>query len=131
MFPYDRLRPGGLREDYGDSKVVRGYLEHRLVGCVTFKVKGDAAWFSLLAVAPGSNGLGLGEALISEVDRIANREGAAWLRLDVIDLGKLVSYYEGLGFKEFSRVDYPIGQWNATIPFVVASMERPVGEPQS
>lgn len=130
LFPGDRLGSGDLEEDHQADRVVRCVTaDGTLVGTATLSVKGTSLWVTLVAVVPGHTGAGLGARMLDFAARVAQQEGLLWLGLEAVDEGRLVDFYRRNGFEEVRRETWPQGKWDATRPFDLVTLRRPVSPP--
>ncbi len=104
------------RERAGEGTCVVLELGGRLVGTVTVRpghrrsasrtYRTEGTWsFGQLAVEPGLQGLGLGDRLLEEVERLARATGATVLACDTAaPARRLVAWYVRRGYREVERV---------------------------
>ncbi|MEZ4707385.1 MAG: GNAT family N-acetyltransferase [Caldilineaceae bacterium] len=71
----------------------------QLVGCIFYEMKGGSVYFSRLAVLPSHRGMGIGAALIGEVEQRSRALGARAITLSVrVVLTEQHKYYSRLGY---------------------------------
>lgn len=70
-----------------------------IVGTCMVGYEGHRGWINFLAVAPERQGDGIGQALMTEAERILREVGCAKINLQVRATNrKVVAFYERLGF---------------------------------
>ncbi len=126
VFPGDRLGPGYLLEDYGDTLALSGRNQARLIACGALLNKENALWLYILAAHPDHRGQGLGAEMMLQAEKLAKRNGLPNLMLQAVDQGTLVAYYLSQGFKEVKRETKPEGHWGAVDSFELVDLIRPV-----
>ncbi|MFZ4506349.1 MAG: GNAT family N-acetyltransferase [Fimbriimonas sp.] len=126
VFSGERLEPGGLLEEFSASHLICLRREAELVGTVVLTPGEGELWVNLLSVAPEERGQGLGEQLLSEAEAFAREHGASYLTLEAVHVGKLITYYLGIGFTELERNLIPAGVWDSHRPFELVKLQRPV-----
>ncbi len=126
IFPGDRLAPGSIEEGYRDCLAIcLRDSNDALAACVLTKKSGEATWLFLLTVRDDLQGLGVGSTLVDHAAAVAAEEESALLRLEAVDAGNLVPYYQRLGFVIEQLVLCPVGKWGATEEFRLATLARP------
>jgi GNAT superfamily N-acetyltransferase len=78
-----------------------------LQACVHLSVQGDRGYFGMLAVRPEAQGRGLGQRLIVEVERCAQRAGCQAIDIKVVNLRTdLIAFYERRGYRPVGAEPY-------------------------
>lgn len=84
----------------------------RLVACAHVCDEGDAGYFGMFAVDPQQQGVGVGDAVLAECERIARDEWALpAMRMTVIDIrDELIAWYERRGYSRTGiKKPFPYG----------------------
>jgi ribosomal protein S18 acetylase RimI-like enzyme len=91
----------GIQRNWDAAHAVLATVGARPVGCVFYKVEGDALHLSRLSVLPEHRCNGLGRALIAYVEARARDLGVRRVRLGVrVVLGPLRDWYSRLGYEQ-------------------------------
>lgn len=91
----------------------------RLLACCHLEPQGEAAYFGMFSVRPGTQGRGIGRALLAEAERIAREQWhCRTLRMTVIDLRReLIAWYERRGYRRTGEHrPFPYGDPRFGIP---------------
>ncbi len=93
----------------GASRLIGGWIEGRLAGCVALRWDGretepHLATLSKLIVVPWGRGQGLGAKLIAEAEAAARQEGRSLIYLFASDDGAAPSLYRRLGYSLSGRI---------------------------
>src|SRR5580704_5637971 len=126
VFQGDRLGPGYLLEDYGDTLALSGRCQNKLIACGAFLAKENALWLYILAAHTDYRGQGLGAEMMRQAEILAREQGLPNLMLQAVNQGTLVAYYEKHGFQEVHRDTKPKGHWGAVDSFELVDLVRPV-----
>jgi ribosomal protein S18 acetylase RimI-like enzyme len=107
-FTTDHLSPRQYRQhlDSPTALVLAAVDETGLLGkaVVFFRRESDLARLYSIAVADGARGRGIGEALLTAVERAARRRGARRMRLEVRqDNAAAMRLYERRGYARFAE----------------------------
>ncbi len=79
-----------------------------LAGCVLVELRGERAYFGLLAVDPARQHRGLGRRLIDEAENYARASGCRAMDLCIVNLrAELPAYYRRLGYVETGTAPFP------------------------
>jgi ribosomal protein S18 acetylase RimI-like enzyme len=72
-----------------------------VVGSVLLKDEGDGVYIGMFAVQPGGQGMGVGRALLAEVERVSREEiGRRVARMTVlVQRTELIAWYERRGYR--------------------------------
>jgi ribosomal protein S18 acetylase RimI-like enzyme len=91
-----------------------------LIGCAHLsRASPDTAYFGMFAVRPGTQGTGLGTAILAEAERRASAEwGAATVEMTVIEQRTdLIAFYERRGYRRTGELrPFPYGDARFGIP---------------
>lgn len=78
-----------------------------LAAAVYLERRGEAAYFGMLSVRPGLQGMGLGKRLVRIAEAMAEATGATAMTLRIINLREeLGRWYRGLGYREVGTTPY-------------------------
>ncbi|MEV7086083.1 N-acetyltransferase [Streptomyces sp. NPDC093085] len=101
------------------SRLLAVERDGALIACCQVEHRGEAAFFSMFAVAPGAQGGGLGRAVIAEAERTARTAwGVQEMRMTVIvQREDLIAWYERRGYRRTGkRSPFPYGDERFGIP---------------
>lgn len=116
-----RIDVEGLVETLGkpDSRVVLSEDNGKLLGCAHVERQNDYGYFGMFSVRPNLQGVGLGNALLAECERIAREDWrCASMRMTVISVrDELIAWYERRGYRRTGRYKpFPYGDARFGIP---------------
>lgn len=78
-----------------------------LAAAVYIERRGDTAYFGMLSVRPGLQGMGLGQRMVRIAEAMAEAVGATAMTLRIINLREeLGRWYRGLGYREVGTSPY-------------------------
>ncbi len=78
-----------------------------LAAAVYLERRGETAYFGMLSVRPGLQGMGLGKRLVRIAEAMAEATGATAMTLRIINLREeLGRWYRGLGYREVGTSPY-------------------------
>ncbi len=78
-----------------------------LLATIYVELRGEQAYFGMLAVEPEVQGLGLGQALIAHAEAFAREHGCRVMDLKVLSPRKeLVPFYRNLGYRESGTEEF-------------------------
>lgn len=77
-----------------------------LIGAFSTRREVETLVLYFIIIGKGQQGRGIGRAIVQEVERMAKKEGAKFVRLDVYQCHDMLGFYEKLGFKPGGRVRY-------------------------
>jgi GNAT superfamily N-acetyltransferase len=104
----DRTNPDKVRELLAKGKFLLVEEADALVGCVYVELRGERAYFGLLAVDPGRQGTGLGSSLVEAAEAHCRAAGCLFMDLTTVNLRKeLPAYYQRLGYVENGTLPFP------------------------
>jgi GNAT superfamily N-acetyltransferase len=73
----------------------------RVTACVYIELRGDRAYFGLLAVDPGAQKKGIGKAMIAAVEDYARAAGCRFMDMRIVNIrAELPAFYHRLGYVE-------------------------------
>ena len=79
-----------------------------LVGCVLVELRGERAYFGLLAVDPAQQHRGLGRRLVDEAENHARAAGCRVMDLRIVSVrAELPPFYRRLGYVETGTEPFP------------------------
>ncbi len=97
----DRIDPGKVREMLGTGKYLLAEDNGALIACVYVELRGQRAYFGLLAVEPLRQGQGLGRKMVEEAEDYARAAGCEFMDLRIVNLrAGLPPFYRRLGYVE-------------------------------
>ncbi|MEX0870987.1 MAG: GNAT family N-acetyltransferase [Aquisalimonadaceae bacterium] len=108
----DRITVPQVRELLQQNVVLLGLHDGKIIACVQIQVKGREALIGMLAVEPGRQGSGVGNAMLVQAEAYAESSlGAEQFVLLVIRARtELVQYYLRRGYEDSGqRLDFPLG----------------------
>jgi GNAT superfamily N-acetyltransferase len=104
----DRIDAATLRTMMAKGKFIVAEDAGGLAGCVYLELRGERAYFGLLAVEPERQGRGVGQLLIREVEEAARRAGCRMMDIQIVNLrSELLPFYRGLGYVETGTAAFP------------------------
>jgi GNAT superfamily N-acetyltransferase len=81
-----------------------------LAGCVLVELRGERAYFGLLAVDPARQHRGLGRRLVEEAENHARAFGCGAMDIRIVSLrAELPPFYRRLGYVETGTAPFPDG----------------------
>lgn len=79
-----------------------------LLGCVYLELRGERAYFGLLAVDPSRQGDGVGRRLIREVEESARAAGCRIMDIQIVSVrSELAPFYRKLGYITTGTAPFP------------------------
>jgi|SRR5271169_2790808 ribosomal protein S18 acetylase RimI-like enzyme len=79
-----------------------------LIGCVLVELRGERAYFGLLAVDPAQQHRGLGRRLVDEAENHARAAGCRVMDLRIVNVrAELPTFYRRLGYVETGTEPFP------------------------
>ena len=94
----ERIDVAALRRMMLTGKFLLGEERGELLGCVYLELRGERAYFGLLAVDPARQRKGLGRRLICEVEDAARRAGCRFMDIQIVNLrAELPPFYRAIG----------------------------------
>jgi N-acetylglutamate synthase-like GNAT family acetyltransferase len=104
----DRIDAETLRRMMDKGKFLLADEGGALLGCVYLELRGERAYFGLLAVDPLRQHTGLGRRLIREVENAARGEGCRVMDIQILNLRReLPPFYRALGYVETGTAAFP------------------------
>lgn len=104
----DRIDGETLRRMMAKGKFLLAEEGGELLGCVYLELRGERAYFGLLAVDPARQRRGLGRRLIREVEDAARGAGCRFMDIQIVNLrAELPPFYWGLGYVETGTAPFP------------------------
>lgn len=95
----DRLNRQQTQEHFELGRFLLAEEDGKLIGSIFVELKGERAYFGLLAVDPALQGRGIGRALIAAAEQYARDNGATFMDMAIINLRtELPAFYERLGY---------------------------------
>jgi predicted N-acetyltransferase YhbS len=105
----DRIDAKSLRRMMEKGKFLLAEDGNRLFGCVYLELRGERAYFGLLAVDPAQQRTGLGRRLIREVEDAARVAGCRVMDIQIVNLRReLPPFYRELGYVETGTAAFPV-----------------------
>lgn len=104
----DRIDVEALRRMMEKGKFLLADEGGELLGCVYSELRGERAYFGLLAVDPARQRKGLGRRLIRDVEDAARGAGCHIMDIQIVNLRReLPPFYRGLGYVETGTAAFP------------------------
>jgi predicted N-acetyltransferase YhbS len=104
----DRIDGETLRRMMEKGKFLLAEEGDVLLGCAYLELRGERAYFGLLAVDPERQPKGLGRQLIRQAEDAARRAGCRIMDIQIVNLrGELPPFYRGLGYVETGTAPFP------------------------
>ncbi|MFZ0885135.1 MAG: GNAT family N-acetyltransferase [Candidatus Acidiferrales bacterium] len=92
----DRIDGETLRRMMEKGRFLLAEEGGELLGCVYLELRGERAYFGLLAVDPARQRKGLGRQLIREVEDVARGAGCRFMDIQIVNLrAELPPFYRG------------------------------------
>ncbi len=97
----DRTTEDEIAEMTGDGLFLVLEQAGGLAAAVYLELRGTEAYFGMLSVRPGLQGMGLGKRLVRIAEAMAEATGASTMTLRIVNLREeLGRWYRGLGYRE-------------------------------
>ncbi len=117
----NRIDPEVLRVDLlrPRSRVLLAECDGRVLACAHIADEQSAGYFGMFAVAPGTQGSGIGNRLLAEAEHVVRDDwGLRLMRMTVIDLrAELIAWYERRGYHRTGILKpFPYGDERFGIP---------------
>jgi N-acetylglutamate synthase-like GNAT family acetyltransferase len=97
-----------------------------LVGCVLVELRGERAYFGLLAVDPARQHRGLGRRLVDKAENHARAAGCRAMDLRIVSLrAELPPFYRRLGYAETGTAPFP-EEIKSKLPCHFVLMSKPL-----
>jgi N-acetylglutamate synthase-like GNAT family acetyltransferase len=97
-----------------------------LDGCVLVELRGERAYFGLLAVDPARQHRGLGRRLIDEAENYARAAGFRAMDIRIVNLrAELPTFYRRLGYVETGTAPFP-AEIKSKLPCHFVLMSKPL-----
>jgi ribosomal protein S18 acetylase RimI-like enzyme len=94
----------------GDLLIAERVLAERdgqAVACVYVELRGERAYFGMLAVDPAQQGQGLGKLLTTAAEQYGREQGCKHMDISVLSLRpELLPFYRSLGYSETGTEDF-------------------------
>ena len=121
----DRINVAKVRSMMGTGAFLFTESANALVACVYVEIRGERAYFGLLAVDPARQGEGLGRSMMMEAEEYARRAGCTFADLRIVNIrAELPPFYRGLGYVETGTEPFAAdAEPNQPCHFVVMSKE--------
>jgi GNAT superfamily N-acetyltransferase len=97
-----------------------------LAGCALVELRGERAYFGLLAVDPGRQHRGLGRRLVNEAENYARASGCRAMDIRIVNLrAELPPFYRRLGYVETGTEPFP-AEIESKLPCHFVLMSKPL-----
>jgi N-acetylglutamate synthase-like GNAT family acetyltransferase len=104
----DRTTAHQISEMFQTGTFLLAEISSQLVGCLYLELRGERAYFGLLAVDPVRQHRGLGRRLIDEAENYARASGCRAMDLRIVNLrAELPPFYRRLGYVETGTEPFP------------------------
>jgi predicted N-acetyltransferase YhbS len=98
----------------------------RMIGCVYVELRGERAYFGLLAVDPSRQKKGIGKNMVAVVEEYARAAGCRFMDMRIVDLrAELPPFYRRLGYVETGTEPFK-GDAEPKIPAQFINMSKPL-----
>ena len=126
----DRINIAKVRKMMGTGAFLLAEREDALLACVYVEIRGERAYFGLLAVDPVRQGKGLGRKMMVEAERFARAAGCLFGDLRIVSIrAELPPFYRGLGYVETGTEPFAAdAEPNQPCHFVVMSKKLLEGD---
>jgi GNAT superfamily N-acetyltransferase len=122
----DRITPEILRAMLEKGNFLLAEDAAGLVGCVYVELRGERAYFGLLAVDPARQHRGLARRLIDETESHARAAGCRVMDLRIVSLREaLPPFYRRLGYVETGAASFP-EETKSKLPCHFILMSKPL-----
>jgi GNAT superfamily N-acetyltransferase len=122
----DRITPEILRAMLEKGNFLLAEDAAGLVGCVYVELRGERAYFGLLAVDPARQHRGLARRLIDETESHARAAGCRVMDLRIVSLREaLPPFYRRLGYVETGAAPFP-EETKSKLPCQFILMSKPL-----
>ena len=122
----DRITPEILRAMLEKGNFLLAEDAAGLVGCVYVELRGERAYFGLLAVDPARQHRGLARRLIDETESHARAAGCRVMDLRIVSLREaLPPFYRRLGYVETGAAPFP-EETKSKLPCHFILMSKPL-----
>ncbi len=99
----------------------------RMIACVYLELRGDRAYFGLLAVDPSCQKRGVGKDMVAVVEDYARAAGCRFMDMRIVDLrAELPPFYRRLGYVETGTEPFKADS-EPKIPAHFINMSKPLG----
>lgn len=101
------------------SRLLVVECDGELIGCCQLERRGEAAYFGMFAVRPGTQGAGLGRQIMAEAERqVREGWGVREMHMTVISVREeLIAWYERRGYRRTGRMTpFPYGDERFGVP---------------
>jgi GNAT superfamily N-acetyltransferase len=104
----DRISAETVQAMLGNGNFLLAADAAGLVGCVFVELRGERAYFGLLAVDPERQHRGLGRRLIDEAEDYARAAGCLAMNIRIVSVrAELPQFYRRLGYAETGTAPFP------------------------
>jgi len=122
----DRISPEILRPMLEKGNFLLAEDAAGLAGCVYVELRGERAYFGLLAVDPARQHRGLGRRLVDESENHARAAGCLAMDLRIVNLREeLPPFYGRLGYVETGTAPFP-EEIRSKLPCHFVLMSKPL-----
>jgi predicted N-acetyltransferase YhbS len=99
----------------------------RMIACVYLELRGERAYFGLLAVDPSCQKRGVGKDMVAVVEDYARAAGCRFMDMRIVDLrAELPPFYRRLGYVETGTEPFKADS-EPKIPAHFINMSKPLG----
>jgi GNAT superfamily N-acetyltransferase len=122
----DRITPEILQPMLDRGNFLLAEDPAGLGGCVYVELRGERAYFGLLAVDPAQQHCGLGQRLVDESEKHARAAGRRAMDLRIVNLREeLLPFYRRLGYVETGTAGFP-EEIKSKLPCHFVLMSKPL-----
>jgi predicted N-acetyltransferase YhbS len=121
----DRTSPQSVSDEMERGSFFVAEQNGTMVGSVLVRISGTTGYFGMLAVAPGSQGSGIGRALREHAEAYCKARGCTQMTLSTGDFRtELLPYYRRAGYHVVSYEPSSGAEWNLSRPFQIVHMAK-------
>lgn len=122
----DRTDAGRISAMMKSGKFLVSEEAGRITACVYVELRGDRAYFGLLAVDPAAQKKGLGKAMIAAVEDYARAAGCRFMDMRIVNLrAELPPFYRRLGYVEIGTEPFKADA-EPKLPCHFVNMSKPL-----
>lgn len=123
----DRISLESVNDLFITGKFMLGESESVVAACVYIELRGDRAYFGLLAVDPARQHSGLGSLLVDTAEEYGREVGCRFMDIKVVNLrDELIGFYRRRGYVETGTSPFP-SNLETKLPCHFIEMTKPLG----
>jgi predicted N-acetyltransferase YhbS len=122
----DRTDPDKIRALLKSGVFLVAEDADQMTACVYVELRGERAYFGLLAVDPSRQKKGVGKNMVAVVEEYARAAGCRFMDMRIVDLrAELPPFYRRLGYVETGTEPFK-GEGEPKIPAQFINMSKPL-----